>query len=271
MSAAPVASLAMYDLPQLRPAIDRLWQAIRDRMRADGIAQVPDALAHDRPLEAIWRDPALVLAQTCGLPFMTTLRETVRLVATPCYDLPGCDGADYCSLIIVRSDHPAQRIADLRGGIAAINGWNSQSGMSALRAVVAPIAGGPSFFRRVLVTGAHRDSLHAVRTGAADIAAIDCVTHGLLADHAPGECAGTRVLCRSPTTPGLPLVTAAATRDEVVQRMIAALEAVMDDPSLASVRAILHIKGIARLTAADYAPIRTMGEAAAARGYPALG
>jgi hypothetical protein len=62
----PVASLAMYDLPALRPAADRLWGAIRNRMRATGAAPMPEHLAHDRSLEAIWHDPALVLAQTCG-------------------------------------------------------------------------------------------------------------------------------------------------------------------------------------------------------------
>jgi ABC-type phosphate/phosphonate transport system substrate-binding protein len=260
----------MYDLPALRPATDRLWQAIRDRMRATSDAIMPEQLAHDQPLEAIWHDPALVLAQTCGLPFMTSLRDTVRLVATPCYDLPGCSGPLYCSFIVVAADNPARTIADLRGSRAAINGWNSQSGMNALRAVVAPVAGGTAFFRNILVTGAHRASLQAIRSGHADIAAIDCVTHGLLVEHAADELADTRVLCCSPAVPGLPLVTAAAASDDQVGRLVAALAAVMDDRSLAAVRAALHITGVAALSVADYAPILAMRQSAAALNYPAL-
>ncbi|HEX7388528.1 MAG TPA: hypothetical protein VF286_00360, partial [Acidiphilium sp.] len=62
----PVASLGMYDFPWLRPATDRLWAAIRDRMRMSGADAVPETLERSRALEDIWRDPNLVLAQTCG-------------------------------------------------------------------------------------------------------------------------------------------------------------------------------------------------------------
>jgi ABC-type phosphate/phosphonate transport system substrate-binding protein len=201
---------------------------------------------------------------------MTDLRSVVRLVATPCYDLPGCAGPLYCSFIVVAADRKARDVADLRGGRAAINGWNSQSGMNALRAVIAPVAGGRAFFRDVLVTGAHRASLGAIRSGAADIAAIDCVTYGLLAAHAAEALTGTRVLCRSPAVPGLPLVTAAACSDDVVRRLIAALADVMADDRLATARAALHVSDIAALSMADYAPILAMADGAAALGYPVL-
>jgi ABC-type phosphate/phosphonate transport system substrate-binding protein len=78
------------------------------------------------------------------------------------------------------------------------------------------------------------------------------------------------VLCCSHAVPGLPLVTAAAASDDQVGRLVAALAAVMDDRSLAAVRAALHITGVAALSVADYAPILEMGQHAGTLGYPDL-
>ena len=44
-----VAALPMYDWPEIAPATDRLWAALRDHLRAAGVA-APDALTRDRPL-----------------------------------------------------------------------------------------------------------------------------------------------------------------------------------------------------------------------------
>lgn len=264
----------MYDLPWLRPSTDRLWCAISDRLTVAGLTGVPAALDHDRPLADIWHDPKLLLAQTCGFPLASALSDIVRVVATPCYDLPGCDGPLYCSFILVAADNPARHIADLRGQRAVINGWDSQSGMNALRAVVAPaaatVAKNQRFFRDITVSGAHRRSIAAIVDGTADVAAIDCVTYGLLATHEPDHIARTRILCRSPAVPGLPLVTAAATSDADTAMLFAALDDAMAASDLAETRAALHLCGIARLDIADYQPILALGVAAAAQGYPDL-
>jgi ABC-type phosphate/phosphonate transport system substrate-binding protein len=265
----PSASLGMYDFPWLQPTTDRLWAAIRDALRA-ACVEAPERLDRERPLEAIWRDPKLVLAQACGLPLVTTLRDAVRVVATPCYDLPGCDGPHYRSFIVVAADHPARGIADLRGARAAINGWDSQSGMNALRALVAPLAGGQPFFSDIVVSGSHQRSLAMVGDGTADVAAIDCVTHGLLAAHGSGHLAGTRVLCHTPPVPGLPLITAAATPDATLNGLRAVLDAVIADPALEDIRATLHLRGIARLALDDYRPILASRADAEAAGYPQL-
>ena len=61
------------------------------RRSPSGCAQ-PGSLRRRRstgraPHEAVWRDPGLVLSQTCGFPFSTRLRGMVRLVGTPIYDV----------------------------------------------------------------------------------------------------------------------------------------------------------------------------------------
>src|SRR6266540_2865807 len=112
--AARVASLPMYDWPEIAWASDALWKAIAVRLNAAGVAS-PEKLDRWRSSDAIWRDPGLVLSHTCGYPFSTRLRGIVRLVATPIYDVFGCEGAYYSSIIVVRADEPGERLADVRG------------------------------------------------------------------------------------------------------------------------------------------------------------
>lgn len=264
------ASLGMYDLAWLRTANNQLWTALRDRLRAAGETMVPDALDRSRAIDEIWRDPDVLLAQTCGLPLVTSLRNVVRVIGTPCYDFPGCSGPFYCSFVVVATGNPAAGIGDLRGERAAINGWDSQSGMSALRSVVAPFAEAGRFFSDVVVTGAHRASLAAVASGMADVAAIDCVTYGLLAAHDPAEIAGTRILCETPLVPGLPMVTAAETSDVTMNRLQDALGSVIVDPAFGDICMALGLHGFARLTEGDYAPILAHDATAAALRYPRL-
>jgi ABC-type phosphate/phosphonate transport system substrate-binding protein len=254
-----VASLGMYDAPWLRAANDALWAAIRGHLPF----AAPERLERGRGPYEIWRDPALLLGQTCGYPLMTALRGVVRVVATPVYDLPGCDGAWHRALVVARADDPAGGLADLRGRRAAINGRDSNSGMNLLRASVAPLAGGGRFFSEVVVTGAHLNSLAAVRDGGADVAAIDCVTHGLAARYRPDLLAGTRVLAATMAVPALPFVTAAATPEPVVAALRDALAAALPWPALG-------LRGVERLDAAAYEAVMALERGAASRGYPRL-
>ena len=254
-----IASLAMYDFPWLQQENDALWAALRGRL---GDA-APAFLDRDRHVSDIWRDPSLLLAQTCGYPLMTELRGVVRLVATPVYDLPGCDGPFHRSFIVVRADDPACSVAALRGRRAAVNGWNSNSGMNLLRASVAPFATGGRFFSEVVVTGAHLASVAAIRDGRADVAAIDCVTHGLAARYRPELLAGTRVLAPTVPTASLPFVTASDASDAQVEALREALRAVLPWPSL-------NLAGVAALSEADYARVVDIEREAEEAGYPAV-
>src|SRR5919106_1169060 len=121
---------------------------------------------------------------------------------------------------------------DLRGGVCAINGWNSHSGMSALRALIAPLSAGSRFFARIEVSGSHRASLAMIARGEADVAAIDCVVHALLVRHRPAAVAGTRPLGRTPSAPAPPFVARASAGEATVARLRAALFRALDDPAL---------------------------------------
>jgi ABC-type phosphate/phosphonate transport system substrate-binding protein len=207
MNAPPFAALPMYAWPELTDANDRLWQGVAARCRAAGIA-VPEALDRELPYKDTWTHPGLVLGHTCGYPYIKSLRGKVTLVGAPLYDAPGCDGPTYRSMIIVRRDDPATAIASLKGRRGIINGLDSQSGYSALRAVIAPFAGGGRFFSEVVPSGGHRKSILAVAEGRGDVAAIDAICWALAQRYEPAACAGLRVLALSQAAPSLPFITA---------------------------------------------------------------
>lgn len=266
-----LASLAMYnDPPVIRAATRTLWAHVRDSLRADSLAGVPDALDETIAYDAAWVAPNLLLAQTCGYPFATRLRGKVRLVATPCYDLPGCNRAWGGSFIIVRADDPSTAIPDLAGRRAAINDRGSNSGYNLLRATVAPHARNGRFFAEVVETGGHAASIATVAAGTADVAAIDCVTWGNIQRHAPERLGALRILGETPRTPGLPLITRAAASDAEVQVLRDALDRVAADPLLAETRRTLGLSGFAILKDADYEVVLNLENGAVAAGYPAM-
>lgn len=262
-----VASLPMYDLPELRAATDAWWQGLARAFRREGIADVPGGLDRRESYHDVWLAPDLLISQTCGYPLTHALAGGVELAATPCYSAEGCQGPDYCSFVIVRADSAASAIGDLRGLRCAINGLDSQSGYNALRSLVATVAKDGRFFGSVAVSGGHGASLALVASGEADVAAIDCVTHRLLARHRPAALAGTRVLGRTASAPGLPYVTRAGADADLLQRLRGGLERAFAEPELAATRESLLLADLAILPLSAYDRISVMETAAVAAGY----
>ncbi|RYD49220.1 MAG: phosphate ABC transporter substrate-binding protein [Sphingomonadales bacterium] len=270
-SPARLASLAMYVAPPpVAQATDALWAFVARWLTDAGMAGVPGSLDRSISHDDAWMRPDLLLSQTCGYPYVTSLRGNVRLVATPCYAYPGCDGPDMRSFVIVRKDAGIAALEDLRGRTAAINSRDSNSGANLFRAAIAPIARGPRFFGRVIETGGHAASIAAVAEGRADCAAIDCITYGHVARFAPEDLADIVVLAETPSGPGLPLITRGSASDEEVALLRSALDASLVDPSLADVRDVLALSGFAVLDDSRYERLLELERQAAALGYPAV-
>ena len=262
-----IASLAMYDQPWLQPANDRLWRAIAAHLRAAGHDDVPDRLTRHADLDDVWRSPRLLLAQSCGYPLMADLRETVQIVATPSYRAQGCEGAAHRSAIIVRADHPAERLEDLRGSVLGVNGLRSNSGMNLLRAAIAPLARGEPFFGPIILTGGHARSFAGVSSGKLDVAAIDAVTLAHLRRRYPCRAEHIRVLAWTAPCPGLPLVTASTTSPETIAALRATLHIAASDPAMAQTMETLLIDGFEHLDLADYLPVLAFQDTAISQGY----
>ncbi|MFQ5785560.1 MAG: phosphate/phosphite/phosphonate ABC transporter substrate-binding protein [Alphaproteobacteria bacterium] len=265
-----VASLPMYDLPEVRGALDELWTAIAGNLRQAGVDGVPEELVHDRPLAKLWSDPELLLSQACGFDLVKSYTRKLRPVATPRYSAPGCNACRYTSAVIVSENSTATALEDLRGAVCAVNGPESHSGMNAFRALVAPLVHNGRFFSRVIETGAHSDSVALVASGDAGVAAIDCVSYALLVRYRPAAVAGTRVLCHTEPAPAIPYVTQADADEELVARLQTALAAAFADPGLAAARESLFLAGIEVLPHAAYYDLVDFEKRAVAYGYPKL-
>jgi ABC-type phosphate/phosphonate transport system substrate-binding protein len=265
-----VASLPMYDLPELRQANDALWLALASRLRSRGVP-APLKLTRDAaPLEPIWTHPRLLLSQTCGYPLMTTLREKVVLVATPVYRAPGCDGPFHRSAVIVRSASAAGALSDLKGVRCAVNQPASNTGMNLLRAELSIVVDGPAFFSAIVHTGSHLASVETIAAGDADVAAIDAVTLALLQRLRPDLAKAVRVLHWSVRSPGLPLITSPQQTDQTRAALQDVLMEVAADPALREVRHELMLGGFAQLPQAHYRSILHLAQIAADGGYPEL-
>ncbi|KVL08319.1 phosphate/phosphite/phosphonate ABC transporter substrate-binding protein [Burkholderia sp. MSMB1826] len=269
-----IAVLPMYNVT---PRHTTLWRALlRDALdgfaKAGGPAGValPDAPFDD--LQALWRRDDLLLSQTCGYPYrMLGLRDTVRLIATPVFDAPGCDGARYSSVLVVSARAHAggaTTLAACRGLRAAFNGEDSHSGMSAFRHAIAPHARDGRFFGSVTPFGSHLNVLRALASGEADCAAIDCVTFAYVRDALPGLLTDIRIVGATASAPGLPFIASRALADTQVGALQDALDrAVAADAQRARV---LRLKGFDRLSPADYDAIARFEREAVALGYPEL-
>jgi ABC-type phosphate/phosphonate transport system substrate-binding protein len=265
-----VASMPMYDMPEVRGALDGLWDGFARHLRCEGVAGVPDRLVHDPPLPDLWNDPKLLFGQCCGYHLVNGYGKRLQPIATPHFDAPECEGCDYASVIVVGEDCTATDVLEMRGSVCAVNQPDSHSGMNALRALVAPASRGGRFFSRVETSGAHAASIEMVRNGDADVAAIDCVSFALLQRHRPAALVGVRKLGRTQRAPGLPYVTRSTVDADTVARMRAALLQTFADPSLASAREALLLKDIEAISLSAYRRISEFRDLAIRCGFPRL-
>ena len=193
-----LASLPMYDWPEVSDAWDRLWIAIRGGLKDRNI-DAPAQLERPRDLMAHWLAPDLVLSQTCGWPLVNGLARRVAVLGA--FDF----GADigppgfYQSLAVVRAGQNAPLAGLCDKGILACNDRGSLSGYRVLK--IAGVA-----LRAVKVTGSHRASIRAVAAGEADFAMIDAVTWRLARAY-EGGADTLAIIGRSGHYPGLPLIT----------------------------------------------------------------
>ena len=261
-------ALPMYNVT---PELARYWESLLgvvvQALRGRGWSGSMDIVPAPDDLVAFWRADDLLLSQTCGYPLVTLLGDAVQVVAAPVFNLPGCDGLQYCSVIVV-AEHGVRDLASLRGSVAAINQQDSQSGMNMLRHTVAPLAQSGRFFGRIDVSGSHLASMAMVQSGKADVAAIDCVTYSLAERHAPQLVAGLRVLQRTVSAPGLPLIASRALSELQLQDLRDVLCSLSNlAPQLLAQLSLREFRPIAL---GGYCPITEQIRFAVDRAYPLL-
>ncbi|HXZ14552.1 MAG TPA: PhnD/SsuA/transferrin family substrate-binding protein, partial [Roseiarcus sp.] len=113
-------------------------------------------------------------------------------------------------------------------------------------------------------------SLEAVADGRAGLAAIDCVTFGLLSRHRPNVAERVSIIAETPSSPGLPFIMSAGWPEATVAAAREALFQALADPALAGARAALGLRSARVLADADYERVRDLEREAEAAGYPTL-
>lgn len=244
-----IASLPMYDMAALAGANDALWAAVRDRLRARGVA-APDALDRDRGMWDGWTAPDLVLGQTCGMPYRTRLHGKVTLIAAADYGLEETPAGFYHSVFVARADDPRDAAEDFATARYAYNQPESHSGWAAPQTWAADRG---FRFRPALETGGHRLSALAVAEGRADIAALDAVTWRFLTIHEPALPGRLKVVGRTQVAPGLPFIAAAGADATAT---CASLQEGLDSLPR-EIRERLMIRGLIRIEAPQYLVVPT--------------
>jgi len=266
----PVASMPMYDMPELQRALDSLWAGLVHHLKCEGLSEAPNRIQHGRDLADLWNDTDLWFSQCCGYDIVRRYAGKLSPVATPHYGAPECEGSDYASNVVVAEDQEAMDVLEMFGAVCVVNGFESHSGCNALKALVAPRNQDGRFFSKVKVSGTHAASLEMIRRGEADVAAIDCVTYALLESYRPTALAGIRKLGRTYRAPAIPYVTRRDDNDDRVARMRAAVFNAFADPNLATTRQALYLKNIEMLPVSAYQRIIEFEDYAARQGYPDL-
>jgi ABC-type phosphate/phosphonate transport system substrate-binding protein len=264
-----IASLPMYDWPEVRRATDAWWAGLTRHLRAEGF-DAPDRLTRSRKPGTQWRRPDLLLSQTCGYPLTHEFKGHIEILATPVYDVEGCSGPLYSSVIVVHSDGGISQPEDLRGATAAYNAADSLSGHLALKCVFAPLSNGGRFFGRIVKSGGHLRSMQLVHERQADVAAIDCVSFALARRIRPDIAASLAVIAHGPAAPALPYVTAAGRPADEMARLKRALAAAAADPALAGTRETLFIAGLEFLPRHAYQRVLDLEAGCDALGYGRL-
>ncbi len=259
------AALPWYDFAELQWASDALWDALAKRLRGRGFGDVPRRLERGGEHRAIWASGQLLFGQACGFDIVAS--ADLRPLAVPVYRAAGCEGPTYSSFIVVPETSSAARPGDLRGGRAVVNEPLSHSGAVALRHFFAPRAKRGRFFGHVAVSGTHLRSLSMLARGEADVAAIDCVTHALVALHRPSALARTRILASTEGVGAPPFVTAADASERQLHELRSCLFESLRAPETQGARDALLLERVEDASEDTYSRIREMCCEADARGY----
>jgi ABC-type phosphate/phosphonate transport system substrate-binding protein len=261
----------MYVLPEVQRATAEVWQQLRSFLQAKGWpGEMDEAPEFDIPWHDAARESQLLFTHACGYPFVTELRQRgYRYLLTPSYDFAGCEGAEHHSVLIVHRESGIGFISEARGKVAAINGWDSNTGMNLLRYAVAAFAKNGKFFEHIMVTGAHVNSMKAVANGEAAIAAVDAVTYGYMQRYQPDACSELRVIGFTAPSPALPLLAGPAISENLADDLRNLLLSFADSHAPLLLET-LNITGFHDIGEDAYQRVLLYAHEAERMGYPLL-
>jgi phosphonate transport system substrate-binding protein len=168
----------------------------------------------------------------------------------------------YFSDVVVRRDHPARELADLRGAVWTYNDRQSLSGWHRMLSRLDTLGlGAPErFFSRLAASGAHVKSIDLVSRGEADVSAVDSNVLLLERRRDPDLDSRIRVLEAWGPSPVQPVLVRSAL-DPVVKASIAeTLLGLHRDPKMASRLAAFGVVRFARVDEETYLNLDANGD-----------
>ncbi len=250
-----IATLPMYDLPELREATSTLLTRVTAELRSAGWPVIPDFpdFADHAALVKHWRDPQVAVSHSCGLPFLEDLADAARILGTFQWRGVSNVGGHYRSVIVIRQDDP-RTIDQLAGAQPIINSPESLSGWCSLGVALHGAGYTAADFPVPIASGAHGKSIEMVTNRVGDFASIDGATLRLLERHRPQALVGIRALGLGPLIPATPLITRLEAPISV-EAIRTAIATAVNDAAMGGTLDRLGIDGFVALTADDYAPI----------------
>ncbi len=188
-----IASLPWYDFPSTRRHLDSVYQQLRQQLILAGVdrEQLTPQLDRQIPLYEQWSDRRLLLSQCCGPDLHTPAGRALKIIARPVFDTLDCPAGYYFSHIVSGSKKP---------GAHPVIVVNSQSSFSGCVALLKWLDKTGRNYKQAIVSNAHQNSIDRLRSGEADVAAIDAYSWQFL-DHD-----GLEIIDQSETAPSPPFV-----------------------------------------------------------------
>ncbi len=210
-------------------------------------------------------------AFVCGPSYALLRSAGARVEIVPAaavFDDPRNGGSPvYFSDVVVRRDHPARDLADLRGAVWAYNDRESLSGWHRMLARLEErrLGAAERFFSRLVASGAHVRSIALVAGGEADLSAVDSNVLLLERRRDPGLDQRIRVLESWGPSPIQPVLVR-STLDSALKASIAnVLLALHRDATKASRLAGFGVLRFARVDEAAYLRLGTGAAPAGSR------
>jgi phosphonate transport system substrate-binding protein len=220
-----------------------------------------------------WRDREKMLDQgdvqmgfVCGLQYVRKVDggdRRLELLAAPVMQ-PGryLGQPIYFSDVVVHRESPFRSMEDLRGHSWACNEPTSHSGCNLIRYYLAARGEGDSFFRDIVESGSHQNSLAMLLDGRIDATAIDSTVLELELRLRPELRPHIRIIDVLGPSPIPPAVISVQVRPEIKQLIQQALLRMHNEAQGRAILASIPLARFKRVSDSDYNAIRLMDEKA---------
>lgn len=150
------------------------------------------------------------ISHICGLPLVSQFQNKLIPICTPHFDLEGLEGPNYFSYFMVSKKSQIKSLSESKGLVAAISSYDSQSGCNVFRSeieVTKKLGVFDNFYKKIVTTGSHKNSIQKIINNEVDIACIDAISYKNIKRAEPEIGGELRIIGRSIISPAPPLVT----------------------------------------------------------------